>query len=444
MREPIVKLEPFKLLKFFLPNSFYGRFLLILLLPILSISLITMFVFIDRHWESVTNLLADNIGGNVAATMTLLERPGSHKSEVIHFAKQNFNLIVSFPPSQHHSQPKSALTLKVGKSFLKKALDRHLSYPYKISLYEDVVKISVLSPQGTVLFSMPRKRLLTKATPIFFMWAVGSPIFFFIIAWLFMRNQIRPIRRLSYAADRFGKGREVKHFKPEGSYELRRAGRAFLKMKERLERQISQRTEMLAGVSHDLRTPLTRMELHLALLKESIDVKDLRKDVGEMTKMVESFLAFARGDESEPSQEVDIYVLITDLISAYTPLFKGEIQFIGRKGLKLELRVQSMKRCLSNLIENAMRFASIITVKAERGEGHIFISIEDDGPGVPQKKRESVFKPFYRLDRSRNLDEGNVGLGLTIARDAARQQGGNVTLDTSSSGGLKAVVKLPL
>jgi two-component system osmolarity sensor histidine kinase EnvZ len=265
----------------------------------------------------------------------------------------------------------------------------------------------------------------------------------FAVALLFMRNQIRPIRRLAAAAERFGKGRDTPGFKPEGALEVRQASRAFLVMRERIQRQISQRTEMLAGVSHDLRTPLTRMKLQLALLGDSPDIAELKADVAEMERMIEGYLAFARGEGSEVPEPTDLAALIDDVCQAARR--QGAVIDLAIDGdLILPLRPQAIRRCVTNLISNARRYGGYIAVAAGRRGRMVEVTIDDDGPGIPAERREEVFKPFYRLEASRNQATGGTGLGMTIARDIARHHGGDVTLDTSPLGGLRCVIRLPM
>jgi len=290
---------------------------------------------------------------------------------------------------------------------------------------------------------VPRKRLFSSTTYLFVIWMAGTSLLLFAIATMFMRNQVRPIRRLSAAVEDFGKGRDVPNFKPEGATEIRRAAAAFERMRGRINNALTQRTEMLAGVSHDLRTPLTRMKLQLALLEETPKVEDLKQDLREMELMVEEFLAFARGDGTEAVKECDLAKLIAGVTRSASSL-KKEVTLKTSGDLNILVRPNAIRRCITNLVVNACTHADNITVTAERRSTLVEICVDDDGPGIPEFEREAVFKPFYRLDSSRNPQTGGTGLGLSIARDLARGGGGDVELDDSPHGGLRAKIRLPI
>jgi two-component system osmolarity sensor histidine kinase EnvZ len=258
-----------------------------------------------------------------------------------------------------------------------------------------------------------------------------------------MRNQVKPIRRLARAAESFGKGQEVRDFKPEGATEVRQAAAAFINMRDRIKRQIQQRTEMLAGVSHDLRTPLTRMKLQLEMLQEVPDAKYLQSDVAEMEHMVEGYLAFARGEGQETPAPSDLGGLLRDVVAQMTRDGRA-IDLHVEEDLALPLRREGMRRCLTNLIANAQRHGQQVAVRAGRRKNLIEVTIDDDGPGIPPQHHEDVFKPFFRLEGSRNPATGGIGLGLTIARDVARSHGGDVSLETAPGGGLRARIWLPV
>jgi two-component system osmolarity sensor histidine kinase EnvZ len=264
----------------------------------------------------------------------------------------------------------------------------------------------------------------------------------FALATRFLRNQVRSLRRLANAAEAFGKGRDVPHFKPEGAIEVRQAAAAFLIMRERIQRQISQRTEMLAGVSHDLRTPLTRMKLELELLGDAEEAQGLRADVAEMQQMLEGYLAFARGEGNEQPAVADLMEFLGDVVA--TARRDGtEISLIGPSELHLPIRRDAFRRCVMNLVGNASRYGGHVWVTVMPTRGGVEVMIDDDGPGIPEALREAVFRPFYRLESSRNLETGGVGLGLTIARDIMLSHGGDLRLETSPQGGLRAHLILP-
>jgi two-component system osmolarity sensor histidine kinase EnvZ len=269
----------------------------------------------------------------------------------------------------------------------------------------------------------------------------GTSLLLLGIAILFTRNQVRAVKRLAKAADSFGKGRAVPDFKPEGALEVRQAGAAFALMKERLKSQVDQRTEMLAGVSHDLRTPLTRMKLQLAMMSGA-EVADLSEDVAEMERMIEAYLAFARGEGGEATRSSDLVALVED-VAAKLRRDGGQVTVSFDDDLVLPLRANAVTRCLANLMGNAVRYAHRLQVAVKRAGDIAEVVIDDDGPGIPPGQREIVFKPFYRLEASRNIATGGVGLGLTIARDVARGHGGDIVLEDSPLGGLRVRLRLP-
>jgi two-component system osmolarity sensor histidine kinase EnvZ len=329
---------------------------------------------------------------------------------------------------------------------LTKALRERLPYPFAIDTDapDEMVRIDVQLAEGVLQVLVPRQRLFSSTTYIFIMWMVGSSIVLFGVATIFMRNQVRPIRRLARAADSFGKGRDVPGFRPEGATEVRLAAAAFLQMRSRIKRQIGQRTEMLAGVSHDLRTPLTRMKLQLALLGDSREVDNLASDVTEMEKMVEGYLAFARGEGAEQPLRANLGELLHDIVAQMDRESGGKIDLHLEQKLVLPLRLEAIRRCLANLIGNAQSHAEHVKVSAGRRKNIVEIMIDDDGPGIPEAERDDVFKPFYRLDRSRSPDTAGTGLGLAIARDVARGHGGDIALEDAPGGGLRARLWLPV
>ena len=273
---------------------------------------------------------------------------------------------------------------------------------------------------------------------------LGSSLILMTVAILFLRNQIRPIQQLAIAAQDFGKGRDVQNFRPRGAREVRQAANAFIEMRRRVERSFEQRTTMLNGVSHDMRTILTRFKLSLALLDESNpEFEDLQKDVDEMSRMLEAYLAFARGDAAEQAAPTDIAALLDELRSDSTRQgHDTKTSFHGNP--ILVVRPDAFKRCLTNLVSNAQRFGKAIMISGQREHRYLIIHVDDDGPGVPEDRREDVFRPFLRLDEARNQDHGGTGLGLAIARDIARFHGGDIALGKSPLGGLRATVRVPV
>jgi two-component system osmolarity sensor histidine kinase EnvZ len=305
--------------------------------------------------------------------------------------------------------------------------------------------IKVETHDGVLEIGVPRDRVTVLGPDIFILWMVGSALILLAIAILFLRNQVRPIERLARAAENFGKGRPVPDFKPYGATEVRRAAQAFLTMRERIERHVGQRTEMLAGVSHDLKTPLTRMKLALAMMGGDKDVAELRGDIIEMERMLDDYLAFARGEGGEESRNTDLGELVRDTAAAAAKTRPSrEVDVAGPEHLTLSVKRAALRRCLTNLVDNALKHGRKVRVALSRDERFAEIAVEDDGPGIPEARREEAFRPFHRLDEGRNLQSGGSGLGLAIARDIARAHGGDIVLDRSALGGLKAAIRLPV
>lgn len=430
-----------------LPRTLFARTVLILVTPAVLLQAISFYIFYERHWETVTRRLAAGIAGEIALIIEELGHDPEHgqRDRVLDRAFRHLQLIVIYRPGaeldhspvDHYASPLDQI--------LANALDERVARPYtfETTLIDNEIAIDVQLPHGVLEVTTLRKRLFSSTTYVFLMWMLGSAILLFTIALIFMRNQVRAIRRLAAAADSFGKGQDVPRFKPEGALEVRRAAQAMMTMHARLQRHLRQRTEMLAGVSHDLRTPLTRMKLELALLPPSDEVEELKADVVEMEKMVEGYLAFARGEAAEEPEMTRLPALLDEVVGQVRRQ-GGAVELATEGDLRLLVRPEAVRRCLANLISNACRYGRRVAVHARREGQQVTVTVDDDGPGVPAEAREDVFRPFVRLDPSRNPRTGGVGLGLTIARDVARSHGGELTLEDSPLGGARAVLRLPM
>lgn len=431
--------HPFKSMKIYTPKGLFGRTALILFLPLLFMVSISTFVFFDRTWDSTTRRFATDLSGQISSLVYLVKNKNLSDKEVVDIGKNNFGFHVDILNKAFYKQAPKSKSKKLGYGILNRALMEKIDFPKKVFIGEDGTQVHVKIKNKVLRVAFPTKWLLNKTTTVFILWQFITPILFLIIALLFLRNQIRPLRRLSSVMDHFGKGQKVEFLRPSGASEVRQATRAFNRMQERLGRLVNRRMEMLAGISHDLRTPLTRLELELAMMEKSVDISNLRTDVKEMSSMVEAFLSFAKGQDNEKTQNVPLKTLITDSL---LPIHaKWELNCDD--DVMLPMRRIAMKRCFSNVLGNADKFADVININAKGGENWIIITIDDNGPGIPHDKRKEVFRPFYRLDISRNLDDGGVGLGLAIARDIVNQHGGKISLHDSPIGGLRVILKLP-
>lgn len=438
-------------IKSVLPRSLFGRTLLIIVTPTILALLVATFVFFDRHWYTTTARLSVAVAGDVSAVLELIRNAPddiAHRQVIALAYDKMDNLRVEFLPDA--TLPKVAESGRDAlRGMLKRALRERMDYPFTVDLgyAPETVAIAVEVPEGVYRFLLPERRIYTPTTEVFIGWMIGSSILLSIIALLFMRNQIRPIRRLAEAAEAIGKGQDAPFLKPEGAAEVRQATAAVLVMRDRLRRQVTQRTAMLAGVSHDLRTPITRMRLQLALMPEDEAIRELKADVAEMETMVEAYLAFAKGEEAEPTTEVDMEMLLREITdAAIRQMASGTAKPIKlniEKPALLTVRRNALKRCLTNLVGNALRYGNRADITLELRDHALNIMVDDDGSGIPAEQREDVFRPFLRLEESRNPVTGGVGLGLTIARDIARFHGGDVVLEDSPLGGLRARLWLP-
>jgi two-component system osmolarity sensor histidine kinase EnvZ len=429
-----------------LPKGLYARALLIVILPVVLLQSVVAYVFLERNWQFVTRRLSAAVTADIAALVDVYESfPQDANATVLtRIAAERLGLDVDILPGDPLPPPGPKPFFSGLDFVLSDEIRRQIKRPFWIDTVGRSNLVEVRIKLDRVVMRVFARRGLAYAsnTHIFLLWMVGSSLVLLGVAVVILRNQIRPILKLSEAAESFGKGREIE-FRPRGAREVRQAGHAFIEMKRRIERAIEQRTTMLNGVSHDLRTIITRFKLSLALMDETPEIEALKKDVDEMGRMLEAYLAFARGDAGEQAAPTDIGELLEDL--RFDAERQGHAVEIAMQGDPVvTVRPDAFRRLLINLVSNAARHADAIALQAANDGRWLTINIDDDGPGVPADLREEVFKPFVRLDEARNQDEGGSGLGLAIARDIARSHGGNVTLGDSPLGGLRATVRVPV
>lgn len=455
--------------KKFIPRSLYGRFLLIIVAPILVIQLVSIYVFYYTHLDVISKHMARNVVSEMSFIKKSVNNP-EYERLLSNFAK-NIDLDFSFEEKR-----KLRKRSKIGDSDWRKSkiydyinplidpynrfkseLESNKLTPYEI--YENpendnyiIVKIQTSS--GLISFDVPVKRITSSSAYLFTFWIILTALITSIISIIFLKNQIRSIRELSSSAEKFGRGQDAPNFKPTGSKEIRSLAISFIKMKERVMRQVTQRTDMLSAVSHDLRTPLTRMKLQLEMMSDSQEIDDLKHDISDMEKLVDEYLDFARSDDKEKSNPVKIKKFLQEkIIEYYAKMHRHVTSFIDLDdNLEIFIKKLALKRALMNLINNAFNYGEKVSLSASLSKNNLMIIIDDDGPGIPASERSNVFKPFYRIDNSRNLDKkitksinsGGSGLGLAIAMDAITSHGGHIKLSDSPIGGLRVTIFIPI
>jgi two-component system osmolarity sensor histidine kinase EnvZ len=430
-----------------LPKTLFGRSLLIIVLPVAIMQIAVTYIFFDAHWQTVTARLSEGLAGDIAWAVESYQEDPSEPAfaKLSSRAEESMGLSIALQPGKTLPQNRRYAFFAPIDRALQKALSDRLDAPfwYDTTRYPAYVDIRVAVPGGVMRILAPRDRAFATQGHIFVLWMTVATVLLTAIAILFIRNQVRAIERLANAAEAFGRGGDVQAFKPHGAREVRRAATAFLDMRARIQRHIDQRTTLLAAVSHDLRTPLTRLKLALALAEPSKRNTAMKKDLAEMEHMIDEYLAFAKGEGGETVETVRLRPLI-DEVSEGAVRAGAQVTVAADPELTASVRPQALKRAISNHVMNAAVHGERVEVAVRpRAQGGVEIVVDDDGPGIPADRYEEAFKAFGRLDEARNQNAKGVGLGLAIARDVARGHGGDITLDTSPLGGLRAVVRLP-
>ncbi len=428
------------------PSTLFGRSLLIIVLPIAIMQIGVTWAFFDAHWQTVNSRLTEGLAGDVAMAVQAYDddpTPGGLNRLAGRF-QQSANLSIVFQDGAAlPGGRRPSLFVAVDRS-LQTALAQRLDTPFWFDTvrYPNYVDVRVKVKNGVLRIIAPKDRVFATQGHIFILWLTVATVLLTSISILFIRNQVRAIERLADAAEAFGKGADTP-FRPHGAREVRRAAQAFIAMKARIQRYVEQRTALLASVSHDLRTPLTRLKLELALAKPTSRTKAMKADLAEMEHMIDEYLAFARGQGGEGVESIDVRRLLVE-VSEGAVRAGAQVSVTADAGLCASVRPNALKRALSNLVMNAAIHGEHVEVAAHATPmGGVEILVDDDGPGIPPDRFEEAFTPFGRLDAARNQNAKGVGLGLAIARDVARGHGGEVTLSRSPLGGLRAVVRLP-
>lgn len=430
-----------------LPKTLFGRMLMIILTPMILVQVVTVLIFYERHWDTVTRYMAANLAADMTVVVDRLvqDKSSTRIEDIKEYAWTYFYFEVTWLDGGILSKADAATPATYAGENFQKSLENRLPYPFMTDLSSDPERIivAVQFPDGIAEIRANRKRIFSSTSLLVILWTVSTSILLFGIALIFLRGQVRPIRRLAKAARQLGLGRPARDYKLEGAREVRLAGRAFQAMRQRIQRQMVERTEMLAGVSHDLRTPLTRMKLQLEYLPQGPDKDGMKKDILDMEAMIEGYINFASNAVAEETQMVDIQALVMDSISGQdVPEDRLRLIAPDQQIPDIQLRPRGVRRAVDNLIGNAVRHASLCEVSLELDTEQIQIIIDDNGPGIPKDQRVSVLRPFVRL----NPDEAGdgTGLGLSIANDAALAHGGNLLLGDSPMGGLRVRLQLPI
>ncbi len=437
-----------RFIKRWLPASLFARTLLIIVLPVVIMQAVVTWIFFDAHWQTVTSGLSDAVAGDIAWVVeTYQADPGPEATrELFERAEQHLGLSVRFLPERVLPTSPATGYFQAEDRALDAALSRRLDTKHWFDnrRYPGSVDVRVAVTGGYLRIIVPRERVFAPSAQVFVLWLSVATLLLTTIAILFIRNQVRAIERLAQAADAFGKGVEgPEPFKPYGAREVRQAAQAFIAMKARIQRHIDQRTTLLASVSHDLRTPLTRLKLELAMAEPGKRTEAMKRDLAEMEHMVDEYLDFARGEAGEAVEPVDLAALLGEVADGVRR-GGGAVELVVEADLVVGLRPNAIRRAVANLLSNALGFGTRARLSALRTPaGGVEIAVEDDGPGIPEDRYEEAFKPFNRLDEARNQNRKGVGLGLAIARDVARGHGGDVRLERSPLGGLRAIIRLP-
>lgn len=433
-----------------MPRGLFGRSLIIIVAPMVMLQGIVTYAFFVRHYAIVTRHMAEGAAADVGYLIALKQSSAARQQPdaALHMAARSLGYQITFSPGRRLHGPYHSYT-SVFTSAMNAAFANHFgeTYPFTSHHVGKSIDLDVQLKDGVLRVMIPNDRLIASNADIFVLWMVGSSLVLIAVAVLFLRNQVKPIERLAHAAEAFGKGQVVPGFKPHGSTEVRMAAQAFLTMRERIDRYLQQRTDMLAGVSHDLKTPLTRFKLQLAMMGDGTDVAALKEDVAEMEHMLDEYLDFARGEGGEAAEAADVSEIVREAAMAALKARGGtpdRLDIAVLPGIMLAVKRNALKRCATNIIDNALKHGNHVGVGLARRDRFVEIVVDDDGPGIPPERREEAFRPFHRLDEGRNLQTGGVGLGLAIARDIARAHGGDLILGQSGMGGLRAVIRLPV
>ena len=425
-----------------LPKQLFYRSLIIVAAPIIIMQITISIVFFDSLWIKTNKGMTRALVDEVAAFIDAYENENNDKEKIINLFNAHLQFVIRYEANKDFPEVYNERWFSpIDRSLRRELKSQKFNYWFDTTGYKNLISLKLKHKDGYFQFFIPRERLTSTSVRLFALWITLPAVLVIFIAILFLKNQTRPITKLAEASERFGRGEDVEEFRPSGALEIRKAGLEFDRMRKRILRHLNQRSEMLSGISHDLRTPLTRIKLQLAFINDKEITNKLSRDVDEMEKMLNEYLQFSRSNFTEKSEKFNLSELIMSTAKKYENKNilvnqESEIFFSGRKNL--------IQRCLNNLLDNAVNFSKNIKVTQQKVKRSVLIFVEDDGPGIPSTEYENVFKPFYKVDKSRNQTKSSVGLGLSIASDIIRSHGGNIELGKSEMGGLKIKIVLPV
>ena len=431
-------------LKKILPKRLFYRALLIVAVPIIVIQLVITIVFFDSLWIKTNKGMTRALVSEISTFIEVYDNEKIDKNELTNTFSLFLDLNIEFLENKKFEIEYNERWFSPIDRTLRRELKSNFEfkkYWFDTTTYKELIDLRIQYQNGYFKFLIPKDRVTSSSARIFALWITVPAIIMVIISLIFLKNQTRPITNLARAAERFGKGEEIEEFKPSGAMEIRQAGHEFDKMRKRILRHLNQRTEMLSGISHDLRTPLTRMKLQIAFINDKDLGKKLTEDINEMEKMLNEYLQFTSSSYIEKDELFNLSELTEEIIKKYnnkdiSKIIPPKVYFNGRKNL--------IKRCINNLIDNSIKYGNKVNIEISKKSTNIFIKVEDDGPGIPEQEYENVFKPFYKIDKGRADSKSSVGLGLSIASDIIRSHGGNINLEKSSLNGLSVKIFLPV
>ena len=430
-----------KFIKKILPKRLFYRSLLIVAVPIIGLQLIISIVFFDSLWIKTNKGMTRALVGEIRTFINAYENKEYDKEFLIIVFREHLDFNVKFESVKLlPTKSKERRFSPIDRTLRRELKAKFTNYWFDTTSYKDLIDLRIKYEDGYFQFYVPKERVTSSSARIFALWITMPAFLLITISIIFLKNQTRPIISLAKASEKFGRGEEVEEFRPSGALEIRQAGYEFDKMRKRITRHLNQRSEMLSGISHDLRTPLTRIKLQLAFIKDKEISNKLSNDVSEMEKMLSEYLQFASSSSEEKTETFDISELLESTIIRYE---KKEITKNIQKRVFLDGRKILIRRCFNNLIDNSIKYSNNILISLKKSANSVIIIIDDDGPGIPKNERENVFKPFYKIDKSRSDSKSSVGLGLSIASDIIRSHGGNISLETSPANGLRTKIFLP-